>query len=261
MRKIITLAMAALLAAGEVFAAVKTETVDYQQNGTALQGTLAWDDAREGKRPGVLVVHDWMGEGESARQKAKDLAGLGYVALAVDIYGKGVRPKDRQEAAATAGIYRKDRNLMRARMRAALDTMRRNPRVDPDRIAAIGFCFGGGAVLELARSGADIEGVVSFHGSLDTPTPEDAKNVKAKVLVLHGADDPAAPLSQVMDLNKEMKEGGVDYQIVLYGHAVHSFTEPKAGNDPSTGSAYEPRADRRSWDAMQDFLSEVFMAR
>jgi len=256
------IALAAALAAGEGMAAVRTQTVEYRQGDAVLQGTLAWDDARSGRRPGVLVAHDWMGETEATRAKARDVAGLGYIAFAVDIYGKGVRPANREQAAAEAGRFRgDDRTLLRARMRAALDTLKKDPRVDPDRIAAIGYCFGGGAVLELARSGADVDGVVSFHGSLTTPNPADAKSIKGKVLVLHGADDPGAPLEHVLQLNKEMKEGGVDYQIVLYGHAVHSFTNENAGRDPSTGNAYEPRADRRSWEAMRDFLQEVFQAR
>jgi dienelactone hydrolase len=257
----ISVAMAALLAAGEGRAAVKTRTVEYTQNGAALQGMLAWDDAREGRRPGVLVAHDWMGEGDFSRRRAEELAKLGYVAFALDIYGKGVRPANGQEAGQLAGKYKGDRALLRARMRAAYDTLKAEPNVDPQRIGVIGYCFGGTAALELARSGADLAGTVTFHGGLDTPTPQDAKNIKGKILVLHGADDPSAPLSQVMDFNKEMKDAGVDYQIVLFGHAVHAFTNPAAGNDNSKGAAYNAKADRRSWQYMTDFFREVFVAR
>ena len=165
------------------------------------------------------------------------------------------------EASTLAGKFRGDRPLMRKRAQAALDTLRLVPRVDAKRIAAIGYCFGGGVALELARSGADIAGVVSFHGTIDTPRPEDAKPIKAKVLVLQGADDPAAPIKQIADFEDEMRGGGVDYQIVLYGGAVHSFTQPMAGNDPKTGNAYNEKADRRSWQAMRDFLAELFGAK
>jgi dienelactone hydrolase len=148
--------------------------------------------------------------------------------------------------------------LMRKRAQAALDTLRLIPRVDVKRIAAIGYCFGGGVALELARSGADILGVASFHGTLDTPHPEDARNIKAKVLVMQGADDPVAPLKAIGDLEDEMRGGGVDYQIALYGGAVHSFTQPMAGDDPKTGNAYNEKADRRSWQLMKDFFAELF---
>jgi dienelactone hydrolase len=176
----------------------------------------------------------------------------------VDLYGKGVHPADAGEAGKLAGALKGNRPLLRDRMKAALDSLRASALVDSRRIAAIGYCFGGTAVLELARSGAEVAGVVTFHGGLDTPTPEDARNIKGKILILHGADDPFSPLSTVMDLNKEMKDAGADYQIVLYSHAVHSFTNPAAGNDNSKGAAYNQNADRRSWQAMKAFLAEVF---
>lgn len=223
-----------------------------------MQGTIAWDDASSAKRPGVLVAHDWMGEGPFSRSKAEALAKLGYVAIAVDLYGKGVRASTSDEAGKLAGALKGDRPLLRARMRAAMDTLLANKMVDPKRIAAIGYCFGGTAVLELARSGADVAGVVTFHGGLDTPTPQDAKSIKGKVLILHGADDPFSPLPTVMALNQEMKDAGVDYQIVLYSHAVHSFTNPAAGSDNSKGAAYNAEADHRSWEAMKGFFTEIF---
>jgi dienelactone hydrolase len=234
------------------------QTVDYRQGATALSGYLAYDDSFAGLRPAVLVFHHWMGIDQYIRGRADQLARLGYVAFAADIYGKGIRPTNSTEAGNLAGIYQKDRDLMRRRARAALDTLRRMPRVDVKRIAAIGYCFGGGVALELARSGADIAGVASFHGTLDIPHPDDAKNIKAKVLVMQGTDDPVAPLKQIGALEDEMRNGGVDYQIVLYGGAVHSFTMPMAGNDPKTGNAYNPEADRRSWQAMKDFFAELF---
>ena len=221
------------------------------------RATLAWDDAVQGKRPGVLIVHEWTGVGDYVQMRARKLAEMGYVAFAADIYGKGVRPKTPQEAAAQAGNYKKDRKLMRARVLAGLEVLRKNPLCDPKRIAAIGYCFGGTCVLELARSGADIAGVVSFHGGLDTPTPEDAKNIKCKVLVLHGGDDPHVPRKDVEAFEDEMRAGGVDWQLVVYGGAVHSFTNPAAGNDKSKGAAYDARADRRSWEAMKAFFAEI----
>lgn len=235
-----------------------TEIVEYQQGDTILTGYLAYDNSVRGKRPGVLVVHDWMGLGDFYQQKAEKLAQMGYIAFAADIYGKGVRPKNREEARTQATIYRSDRQLMRDRANAGLKVLRNHPLSKNNRLGAIGYCFGGGTVLELARSGAKVAGVVSFHGNLDTPNPTDANNIKGKVLVLHGADDPLVPKEQVAAFTEEMRQANVDWQMISYGGAVHSFTNPKAGNDPSKGSAYNRDADRRSWSAMQLFFAEIF---
>ncbi|HSN93274.1 MAG TPA: dienelactone hydrolase family protein [Anaeromyxobacteraceae bacterium] len=247
-----------LLAPATASAGVKGRSVEYEQGGTVLEGYLARDEAQTGKRPGVLVVHEWTGINPYVRKRVEQLAAMGYVAFAADVYGKGVRPATPQEAAAEAGKYKSDRALLRARVRAALAELRRQPGVDGDRVAAIGYCFGGTAVLELARSGADVKGVVSFHGGLDAPAPDDARNVKAKVLVLHGAEDPFVPEAQVKAFEDEMRAGGVDWQLVKYAGAVHSFTNPAAGNDASKGAAYDARADRRSWEAMKVFFAEIF---
>jgi dienelactone hydrolase len=247
-----------MVAARTADAAVQTKLVEYKQGDTVLEGYLAWDDAAKHPSPGVLVVHDWMGMGDYAQLRARKIAELGYVAFAADIYGKGVRPKNRQEAAAQAGMYKGDRQLLRARALAGLDVLRGNPLCDPKRLAAIGYCFGGTTVLEIARSGADITGVVSFHGGLDNPSPRDAKNIQCKVLVLHGGDDPAVPRKDLLAFQDEMREAGVDWQLVVYGGAVHSFTNPGAGNDKSKGNAYDARADRRSWESMKDFFGEIF---
>ena len=256
--KLLLIPVLLMAIAGIATAAVKTEAVEYKQGDTALEGWMVYDDSGAGKRPGVLVVHDYYGVGDFVKGRAGELAKLGYVAFVADIYGKDVRPKSQQEAGAQAGKYRNDRPLLRARVNAALDVLKKDPNVDPARIAAIGYCFGGMGVLELARSGADIAGVVSFHGSLDTPTPQDAKNIRCKVLILHGADDPHAPAAQVAALEDEMRAAGVDYQVVLYGGAVHAFTRPDAGNDPSKGVAYNEKADKRSRQAMKDFFAEIF---
>lgn len=248
---------ACLLLASSAAAAITTSDVEYRHGETVLQGFMAYDDAVEGRRPGVLVVHQWMGLTEYERMRAEQLASLGYVALAVDVYGKGVRPSDTAEAGKLAGAYKGDRALLRARLAAGLDALRASELVDPKRVAAIGYCFGGTAVLELARSGADVAGVVSFHGGLDSPTPADGRTVKAKVLVLHGADDPFVPETEIAAFQQEMRDAKVDWQMVYYSGAVHAFTQKGAGNDPSRGAAYDERADRRSWLAMRTFFGEI----
>ena len=247
-----------LLAAAPVAAAVHTETVEYKQDSAVLEGYLAYDEAAAGRRPGVLVVHEWKGITAYEKKRAEQLAALGYVAFVADIYGKGVRPATNEEAGKVSGVYRSNRGLLRSRALAGLDVLKGFGRTDAGRIAAIGYCFGGTTVLELARSGADISGVVTFHGVLDTPNPGDAKNIKGKVLVLAGADDPFVPEAQRVAFQDEMEKAGVDWQMVLYGGAVHSFTNPASGNNPSNGAAYNEKADKRSWEAMRLFFNEIF---
>ena len=244
--------------AASVHAAIQTKTVEYKQGNTTLEGFTAYDDAIKGARPGVLVVHQWMGLTDYEKHRAEMLAQLGYVAFCADIYGKGVRPQNTAEAGAQAGKYKSDRRLLRARVNAGLDALRQQPLVDPKRVAAIGYCFGGTTVLELARSGADLNGVVSFHGGLDSPTPADGKNIKCKVLALAGADDPFQKPEDLAAFEKEMRDAKVDWQIDFYGGAVHAFTQPNAGNDNSKGAAYNERADKRSWEAMKQFFAEIF---
>jgi dienelactone hydrolase len=258
MKKFLLAAMTTLIAAS-VHAAIQTKTVEYKQGDTTLEGFVAWDDAIPGPRPGVLVVHQWMGLTDYEKHRAEMLAQLGYVAFCADIYGKGVRPQNMQEAGAQAGKYRNgNRELLRARVNAGLDALRQQTLVDPKRTAAIGYCFGGTTVLELARSGANVSGVVSFHGGLDAPHPDDGKNIKCKVLVLHGADDPFSSPQNVDAFENEMRKGGVDWEIVFYGGAVHAFTQPMAGNDNSKGLAYNEKADKRSWEEMKRFFAEIF---
>jgi dienelactone hydrolase len=247
-----------LLFAAVVRAELHTEAIEYKQGDAVLQGYLAYDDAATGKRPGVLVVHEWYGHNPYARKRAEQLAKLGYVAFALDMYGKGVLAKNPDEAGKLAAVYKNDRRLMRARARAGLEVLLKQPQVDRQRVAAIGYCFGGTTVLELARDGAEIAGVVSFHGGLSTPTPDDAKNIKAKVLALHGADDPFVKPEEVVAFEEEMRKGGVDWEVIKYGDAVHSFTNPQAGTDKSRGAAYNEKADHRSWEAMKTFFNEIF---
>jgi len=258
--KAIPLILISLFLSSSAFGAVVTETVEYKHNETILEGFLAYDDAIPGKRPAVIVVHEWKGLDDYAKMRAEKLAHLGYVAFAADIYGKNVRPKDHQEAGAVAGIYKKDRTLMRGRAGAAYRFIKKHKLVDPERIAAMGYCFGGAAVLEMARAGLDLRGVISFHGSLDTPTPAKAGEIKSKILVFHGADDPFISKEDVSAFQREMAEAKADWQLVIFGGAVHRFTVPEAGNDPSQGFAYSKSADERSWEMTRHFLSEIFLS-
>lgn len=240
-----------------VRAAVQFQKVEYKQGDTVCEGLLVFDDSIQGKRPGVLVAHQWKGLGEYEKMRAERLAQLGYVVFCADIYGKGIRADNPKDASALAAKYKSDRPLLRARIAAALETLRTNERVNEKQIAAIGYCFGGTTVLELARHGAELTGVVSFHGGLSTPNPSEARNIKCKVVALHGADDPFVPAEEVAAFEKEMRDAKVDWQLTAYGGAVHSFTDKNAGNDNSKGSAYNAAADARSWRAMTAFFDEV----
>src|SRR4051812_5716465 len=254
-------ALASALAAVPASAAVKSEPIAYKQDTTALEGLLVYDASAKGKLPGIVLFPDWMGMTDLARQYGERVAKLGYVVLVADVYGKNVHPKDMKEASAVSGMYKNDRPLMQARAKAALDQLLKSPRIDVSKTAAMGFCFGGGVALELARSGADLDGVVSFHGNLDTPHPEMAKNIKGKVLVLHGADDPFVTQDQVKAFQDEMRSAKTDWALVQYGNAVHGFTNPNAGTDNSKGMAYNPEAANRAFLAMQDFYQEIFASK
>lgn len=239
-------------------AEVKFETIEYKAGETTCEGMLVWDDKLSARRPGVLIAHQWKGLTDYEKKRAEMLAQLGYAVFCADVYGKGVRATNPKDAGALASKYKGDRPLLRERINAALATFRKQASVKPEQVAAIGYCFGGTTVLELARSGADVKGVVSFHGGLGSPTPADARNIKTKVLVLHGADDPNVPPAEVESFAKEMRDAKVDWQLVAYGNAVHSFTDWNAGDDNSKGVAYNKAADERSWQAMKDFFGELF---
>ena len=249
--------LALLAAALTLRAEIKTKTIEYKDGDTVLEGVRVWDDAVKSPRPGVLVVHQWLGLTGYEKHRAEQLAQLGYVAFCADIYGKGVRPKDTKEAGAEAGKYKSDRELLRSRVNAGLAALKKSELVDAKRVAAIGYCFGGTTVIELARSGADVAGVVSFHGGLDSPAPADGQNIKGKVLACHGADDPFVKAADLAAFEDEMRQAKVDWTLIKYGGAVHSFTQPMAGNDNSKGAAYNEKADRSSWQAMELFLAGV----
>ncbi len=255
----IALTVLSLFLAAPALAEVQTKTIEYTDGDVTLEGFAAWDSSKaESAMPGVLIVHQWMGLTDYEKGRCKQLAELGYVAFALDIYGKGVRPANTQEAGQLAGTYKTDRELYRRRLNLGLAELRKVDVVDKAHVAAIGYCFGGTGVIELARSGADIDGIVSFHGGLDSPTPADGKNIKAKVLICHGADDPFIPVADIDAMKAEFNNAGVDWQMVYYSGAVHSFTQPMAGNDNSRGAAYNEAADKRSFTAMQSFFNEIW---
>lgn len=233
------------------------KNVEYRHGDTVLEGYLVYQEGTTAKRPGVLVIHEWWGVNDYARSRAEQLAEMGYVAFALDMYGKGVLAKTHDEAAQLASQYR-GQPIIRTRAQAGLDVLAKYELVDPERIAAIGYCFGGTTALELAYSGANLAGIVSFHGGLVNPQPQEAEKIKAKLLVLHGADDPFVPPAQVDSFHNSLRDTPVDWQMIYYSDAVHTFTNPAAGNDKSTGVAYNEKADRRSWQHMQLFFDEIF---
>lgn len=239
-----------------VGADIKEKAVEYKTGGITCEGWSAVDASKEGKRPAVLIVHQWTGVSDNEKMRAHMLAALGYNVLVCDVYGKGVRPQP-PAAGQEAGKFKSNRPLLRERVNAALDVLRKDPNTDPARIAAIGYCFGGTAVIELARSGALLKGVVSFHGGLDSPVPADGRNIKCKVLALHGADDPFVKKEDLAAFEAEMKNNGVEYKLVQYPGAVHAFTQKAAGNDNSKGAAYNEAADKASWEEMKGFFEQV----
>ncbi|MFU8789785.1 MAG: dienelactone hydrolase family protein [Methylobacter sp.] len=237
--------------------AIVSNTVVYMDGDVVLEAFFAFDDAQAGRRPAVLINHAWGGRDDFVAEKAKKLAALGYVGFAVDMYGKGVLGTSPEENMTLMQPFMADRAMLQQRMKAALAAVKLMPWVDDSNIAAMGFCFGGLCVLDLARTGADIKGVVSFHGLLVPPGNAQGTAIKAKVLALHGHDDPMVPAEQVLAFEQEMTQAGADWQLHTYGHTMHAFTNPIA-NDPGFGTVYQPDADRRSWLAMQNFFAEIF---
>jgi dienelactone hydrolase len=247
-----------LMIGTQAIGAVHTETIEYTQGDAHLKGYLAYDDTAGPKKPGVLVVPEWWGLNDYAKSRTEQLAKLGYVAFAADMYGDGKTTTDPKVATQLAGPVMGDRGLMRARVNAAFDQLKGRAEVDPAKLAAIGYCFGGTSVLELARSGTPVLGVVCFHGGLSTTTPEDAKNIKGRVLVLTGASDTFIPPEMRDAFAKEMADAKVNWEMDVYCDAVHAFTNPNAGQFGMPNVAYNKEADERSFARMVSFFNEIF---
>ena len=252
-------ALAITFASLQLHAEIVEEVVEYAQGDTMLEGFRAFDDEIEGKRPSILIIHQWTGLTDYEKMRARMLAQAGYNVFAADVYGKGIRPQP-PAAGEEAGKYKTDRELFRARMLAGLEILKSDPRTDLKKIAAIGYCFGGTGVLELARAGTDIAGVVSFHGGLGAVPGMEAKegDIPAQILCLHGALDPYVPADEVAAFQAEMSAAEADWQFITYSGAVHAFTQKMAGDDIAKGAAYNAEADARSWDAMLLFFAEIF---
>jgi dienelactone hydrolase len=243
------------------WSAVVEKEVSYRVDETLMRGFIAYDDRHSGKRPGILVVHEWWGHNEYARSRARQLARLGYTALAVDMYGEGKQAAHPQDAGKFSAALKENLPLAEARFKAALHLLRDQPTVESDLIGAIGYCFGGGIVLEMARHGYDLDAVVSFHGSLTTTAPPEKGAVRARVLVANGADDPFVKPEHIKIFEAQMKAAGADYRIINYPGAKHSFTNPAAdayGERFNMPLAYNAEADKASWAAMEQLFNEVF---
>jgi dienelactone hydrolase len=236
------------------------ENIEYEADGARRVGYLAVDRARDGKRPGVLLAHEASGISEVVKQRARRLAELGYVAFALDYIGDGKLLADQAETRALLAKYQQEPERIRAIGRASLDILRAQPEVDGARVAAIGHCFGGAAVLELARSGADVACTVGFHALLGTTRPEDARNIKGKILVCSGADDPLVPPEQRLAFENEMREAKVDWRHYIFGNAVHGFANPDADRHKHPALGYHQLSDERSFRAMRDLFDETFGA-
>ncbi len=238
-------------------AAIQTKNVAYQAGDIACQGYLAWDDAVEGPRPGVLVVHEWWGLNDYAKQRTEELAKLGYVAFAADIYGEGKTTTHPADAGKMAGEVRANVDQWRTRAQAALDVLKEQPQCDKEKLAAIGYCFGGATALQLAYSGADLDAVATFHGALPAATPEEAKQIKAELQINHGADDPMIGANAVTAFKKPLDEAEVEYKFIAYPGAVHSFTVPNADEVGNPGIKYNKEADEKSWQAMRELFEKT----
>lgn len=252
----LTAAMIGLCAFAQ--SAVEVKEVPYKAGEVQCRGLVAVDTAHTGKCPGILIIPEWWGLNDYATSRAKTLAEMGYVAFVADMYGDGKVTTDSAKAGEWAGAVKKDRPLMRARAEAALAQMKALEFTDPAKTAAIGYCFGGTTVLEMARDNAEVLGVVSFHGGLETGNAPTAEKIKPKVLVLHGAADKSVSDAQLTALMREMDKASADWYLVAYGHAIHGFTNPGSGTDTSASVAYDEKADKRSWREMVAFFKELF---
>lgn len=239
-------------------AAIQTKTVEYRDGETALKGYLVWDDSSEEKRPGVVVVHEWWGLNEYARKRAEMLASLGYAAFAVDMYGKDQVTEHAEEAGGWMKQITANMEAWQRRALLGLNLLRDEAIVDPERLGAIGYCFGGATVMQMAYAGANLKGVVSFHGSLPLPTPEQAKQIKPSVLIAHGSADSFIPQERVLAFQKALDEAGVKWEMTIFGGSQHGFTNPGADKYGLKGVSYNADADRRSWELMTSFFSDLF---
>ncbi len=235
---------------------MEIKTLEYQHQGVALEAFMAHDPS-EGRRPTILIFHAWRGRDDFVLDKAKWIASLGYVGIALDMYGKGIIGSSAEENGKLMEPFMKDRKFLLGRMEAGLDAIQKNPSVDSAQVGAIGFCFGGLCALDFVRSGADLKGVVSFHGLLNAP--DYPSKPKGKILVLHGYEDPMVPPDQLEAFQDEMTKCGADWQVHVYGKTFHAFTNP-AANDPKLGTIYSPTAEKRSLRAMENFFSEIYQA-
>lgn len=261
MKRTVLISLLMIAVSTTSFAALQTREVSYSSGGTDMRGYLVFDDGSEGRRPGILVVHEWWGLNDYARKRAEMLAGLGYTALAVDMYGGGKTTDHPDEAGKFSAAVKKNLVDARDRFRAAMQVLKDENTVDRNKIAAIGYCFGGGMVLEMARAGFDLDGVVSFHGSLATDNPAQPGEVKTRILVFNGEEDPFIKADDIMAFKKEMESAGVDYRFVNYPGVKHSFTNPEAdkfGREFGLPLEYNQNADEKSWHDMQDFFKEIF---
>jgi dienelactone hydrolase len=256
MLRLLTVFAVMLLVSAAAKAAVQTKEVTYQHDGLECKGFLAWDDAAEGKRPGVLVVHEWWGLNDYARERAKKLAQLGYVAFAADMYGEGKVAEHPKEAGEMATKVRSNVEDWRKRAITALEVLGSQPQCDKTKLAAIGYCFGGSTVLQLAYSGADVKAVVSFHGALPTASEDDAKQIKSAILVCNGADDKFIPEKAIQSFREALDKAGVKYDFVSYPGAVHSFTVKDADKHNNPGMKYNKEADEDSWKRMQQLFED-----
>lgn len=258
MRTFVFLFVMGLVSHAAAAPTVKSKTIEYKEGNETFEGFWVAPSSAKGKLPGVLLVHNWMGISDETKKQAERMARLGLAVFAVDIYGKGIRPKEAKDAMALSTQYKGDRLLFRKRLQRGLAVMHEQAGVDGNNIIAAGYCFGGTGVLELARSGADIKAVVSFHGGLDSPNPADGKHIKGRVIVFHGADDPFVKPSDLNAFQEEMRTHQVDWQMTWYGGAVHSFTEEGAGNNVKSGAAYNKKADSRSFGAFTNLIQALF---
>lgn len=260
MKRLLTLLVLGLISS-TALAAVVGKEVEYKAHGTTLKGYIAWDDAIKGKRPSVLVVHEWWGHNEYARKRARMLAEMGYTAMALDMFGNGKQANHPDEASKFASEVNKNMPVAEARFKAAMKVLQQQKSVDPNHIAAIGYCFGGGIVLEMMRRGVKLDGVASFHGSLASKTTIKPGTIKTKVLVANGADDPFTAPEQIAAFKKEMETAKIDYHFINYPGAKHAFTNPdatKLGQEFNMPLAYNAEADAMSWQELETFLKDIF---